>query len=175
MLRLAVSVKLGKVSASTILRRFGNTNHKNKLFYAVVELGKAVRTIFLLRYIDEVELRRMISAATNKSEEFNAFLSWVFFGNMGVIEENVRHEQQKLVRYQHLVANLVIFHNVEQMTRVVSDLQASGTEITREMLAGLAPYRTAHINRFGDYTIDVGQDVPTPEFERKILPPAPPK
>jgi hypothetical protein len=30
----------------------------------------------------------------------------------GVIAENLRHEQRKIIKYNHLVANLVILHNV---------------------------------------------------------------
>ncbi|MGD3835020.1 Tn3 family transposase, partial [Xanthomonas citri pv. citri] len=74
MLRVAISIKLGKITASTILRRLGTYSRKNKLYWAFRELGKAVRTLFLLRYIDDVEVRKTIHAATNKSEEFNGFV-----------------------------------------------------------------------------------------------------
>lgn len=47
------------------------------------------------------------------------------------------------------------------MTRVLQELRDEGVEITLEILAGLAPFRMAHINRFGDYTLD---------FRRKIGP-----
>lgn len=73
MLRVAISIKLGKITASTILRRLGAYSRKNKLYFAFRELGKVVRTIFLLRYIDKIELRQTINSATNKSEEFNGF------------------------------------------------------------------------------------------------------
>jgi hypothetical protein len=114
-------------------------------------------------------MRKMINAATNKSEEFNAFIKWVFFGNEGVIEENVRHEQQKLIRYNHIVANLVITHNVEQMTRILSDLRREGMEITPEMLSGLAPYRNGHINRYGDYDVDTSREAKPVDFTMRIL------
>ncbi|WP_040234258.1 Tn3 family transposase, partial [Xanthomonas citri] len=68
---------------------------------------------------------------------------------------NVQHEQRKIVRYNQLVANLVILHNVEQMTRVLAELRDEGSNISPEVLAGLSPYRTSHINRFGDYTLDL--------------------
>ncbi|WP_241235341.1 transposase, partial [Xanthomonas euvesicatoria] len=42
-----------------------------------------VRTLFLLHYIDDVEVRKTIHAATNKSEEFNGFVKWAFFGGEG--------------------------------------------------------------------------------------------
>ena len=37
------------------------------------ELGRAVRTGFLLRYLGLTELRRAIGAATNKSELFSRY------------------------------------------------------------------------------------------------------
>ena len=169
MLRVAVSIKLGKITASTILRRLGTYSRKNKLYWAFRELGKVVRTRFLLRYIDDVEVRRTINAATNKSEEFNGFVNWAFFGGEGIIAENVLHEQRKIVRYNQLVANLVILHNVEQMTRVLSALGEEGQTINAEVLAGLSPYRTSHINRFGDYTLDLKRRVQPVDFSRRIL------
>ena len=53
-----------------MLRRLGSYSRKNKLYFALRELGRVVRTMFLLRYVAEVELRRTILAATNKSERF---------------------------------------------------------------------------------------------------------
>lgn len=78
----------------------------------------------------------MIHAETNKSEQFNAFAHWSFFGQQGEIAENMRHEQRKLIKYNHLVANMVILYNVHEMTRVLSALREEGVEITLEILAG---------------------------------------
>src|SRR3546814_19597519 len=80
-LRVAISIKVGKITASTILRRLGTYSRKNKLYWAFRELGKAVRTLFLLRYIDDFEVRKTIHAATNKSEEFNGLVKWAFLGS----------------------------------------------------------------------------------------------
>jgi len=157
MLRVAVSIKLGKITASTILRRLGTQSRKNKLYFATKELGKAVRTLFLLKYIDDGDVRKMIGAATNKSEQFNAFVKWIFFGNDRVIAENVAYEQQKLVKYSHVVANLVMLHTLDGMTRVLWDLRAEGHAIDEELLRGLSPYRNGHINRFGDYRLDLSR------------------
>lgn len=169
MLRVAVSIKKGHITASTILRRLGTYSRKNKLYFAFRELGKAIRTMFLLRYINEIELRKTIQSATNKSEEFNGFTKWLFFGGEGIIAENIRHEQRKIVKYNQLVANMVILHNVENMTRILKTLAGEGQTITREILAGLSPYRTAHINRFGDYTLDLDRQVEPLNFDTKIL------
>lgn len=169
MLRIALSIKAGKITPSTILRRLGTASRKNKLYFAFRELGRVVRTEFLLKYIGDVELRKTINAATNKSEEFNQFIKWLFFGNQGVIAENVRHEQRKVVKYNQLVANLAILHNVEAMTGALKKMQEEGVPINEEILAGLAPYRTEHINRYGDYTLNLDQKVPPMNYKIRIL------
>ena len=154
MLRVAISIKLGKISPSTILRRLGTHSRKNKLYFAFRELGKVIRTIFLLKYIQDPELRRTISAATNKNEQFNDFAKWSFFGNNSVIESNVTIEQQKIVKYNHLVANMLILHNVEMLTRVLSEMSREGIPITEEVIRATSPYRRSHLRRYGDYHLD---------------------
>ncbi|WP_432262773.1 Tn3 family transposase [Cupriavidus sp. TMH.W2] len=169
MLRIALSIRNGKITPSTILKRLGTASRKNKLYFAFRELGRVVRTSFLLEYIGDVELRKVIQSSTNKSEEFNQFIKWLFFGGEGIIAENVRHEQRKIVKYNQLVANLVILHNVESMTRTLKAFQGEGLSITEEVLAGLAPYRTEHINRFGDYTLNLGRKVPPMDYKLRII------
>ena len=169
MLRIVLSIKAGKITPSTILRRLGTANRKNKLYFAFRELGRVIRTVFLLDYIGDIETRKTIQSATTKSEEFNQFIQWLFFGGEGIIAENVRHEQRKVVKYNQLVANLVILHNVEAMTRVLKEFQEEGLPIDEGILAGLAPYRTGHINRFGDYTLDLARKVPPMNYQIKLL------
>ncbi|WMS87889.1 Tn3 family transposase [Pleionea litopenaei] len=168
MLRVAISIKTGKITASTILKRLGTYSRKNKLYFAFRELGRAVRTNFLLKFIGDIELRHTINAATNKSEEFNGFTKWLFFGGEGMIAENLRYEQRKIIKYNQLVANLVILYNVDEMTKILNQLKQEGYEITDAILAGLSPYRTNHINRFGDYTLDLKRKVAPMNYKIKI-------
>jgi len=158
-LRYVVSIKLGKISPSTILRRFHSNSKKNRVYHALHEIGKAYRTIFLLKYIEDPQLRVTINAATNKSEAFNNFIKWVFFANKGIIDQSVRNEQQKLILYNHLVANMIMYHNAQEMQRVIAELAQEGWEISPEMIGGQAPYRMAHINLHGNHDVDVERPV----------------
>jgi TnpA family transposase len=80
MLRVVVSIKAGKLLPSTILRRLGSYSRHNRLYQAFQELGLVVRTEFLLRYLSDIDLRRVIQVAMNKSERFNQFTQWAAFG-----------------------------------------------------------------------------------------------
>ena len=158
MLRIVLSIKKGKITPSTILRRLNSQSRKNKLYFAFRELGRAVRTIFLMDYVHDVELRKVIFAATNKSEEFNQFADWAAFANK-TIPENMRHEQSKIIKYNHLVANMIMLYNVDGMTRVFNDLAKEEYEITEELIDAFAPYRTEHINRFGSYSKHLNREL----------------
>ncbi len=170
MLRVAVSIKTGKLLASTILRKLGTYSRKNRLYLAFRELGRVVRTVFLLTYITDVELRREILGALNKSEGFNNFAQWVSFGGHGVIAENDRDEQRKLIKYNHLVANCLIFHNVFAMTQVLHELAKEGFTIGDDTLRSLSPYIRERINRFGDYRLDMRRETPMLNYHLSILP-----
>ena len=155
MLRVALSIKDGKITPSTILKKLGTYSRKNKLYQAFRELGRVIRTAYLMKYIKDVELRSTIQAATNKSEAFNGFAKWIAFGNDGIIRENSREEQRKIIKYNHLVANCLIFYNTCMLTHIIEDLINEGYVIEKETLASLSPYITHHINRFGKYKLDL--------------------
>lgn|GEM_PF-1668570 len=84
--------------------------------------------------------------------------------------QNNREEQRKIIRYNHLVANLVVFYNVVSMTRVLQGLIDEGYSVTPEVIARLSPYKTEHINRFGHYELRFNQ-MPQPMTEDLRLSP----
>ena len=157
MLRVAVSIKLGVITSSSILRRLGTHSRKNPLYFAFRELGKVIRTLFMLEYVDDLEVRKMIQAATNRARAIQSIRE------VGVLRWRGHHRREHPARtkqvgeVRHLVANLIILHNVNEMTRVIGELQQEGMTFTDEVLGGLSPYRMGHINRFGDYTVDVSR------------------
>ena len=60
----------------------------------------------------------------------------------------------KIIKYGHLVANILIFMNVHDQSKIMNELIREGHVITREQVACLAPYRKSNINRFGAYFLD---------------------
>jgi TnpA family transposase len=152
MLQVAQSIRAGRISPSIVLRKLGTASRKNKLYYAFRELGQVIRTISLLEYISDHELRRIIQSAQNKCEGFNNFAQCVYFGS-NTIEDNVRENQLKIIKYNHLIANLLIFHNCHTITQAFKELEAEGFQLTPELVAAFSPYRTHHTNRFGMYEL----------------------
>jgi Resolvase, N terminal domain/Tn3 transposase DDE domain len=54
----------------------------------------------------------------------------------------------------HLVANLLIFHNVVTMSKALERLIAEGCAVDVDLIACSSPYLTGHLNRFGRYELN---------------------
>jgi TnpA family transposase len=153
--RVVLSISTGKISSSVLLRKLGNYSRKNRLYKAFRELGRVVRTVFLLEYISDAKLRRQIQAATNKVESYNGFSKWFCFGGEGIIANNDPEEQEKIIKYNTLVANAVIFQNTVDLTEILQQLKREGYLIDPGDIKAISPYLTEHIKRFGDYWLDM--------------------
>ncbi len=170
LLQVALSIKAGTISSAQLLRRLGSYSRRNRLYQAFRELGRVVRTIFLLEFLNDAKLREQITATTNKVEAYNGFAKWLNFGGEGVIDTIDAVEQEKHLKYNHLVANAAAIQNVIDLTRAVRDLQADGYFVRRKDLAQLSPYQTRRLKRFGDYTLSMGSLEP---FDTDLVVPFP--
>jgi hypothetical protein len=76
------------------------------------------------------------------------------FGGGALASEGVWNEQRKFIKYNHLVANLLIYHNVVTMTKALERLAIDGHTFDDELASSVSPYQTEHINRFGRYALN---------------------
>ena len=97
---------------------------------------------------------------------FNKYAQWVSFGSAGLATAAERDEQRKMVKYDYLVANLLIFHTAVSTTQALEQIAAGGkgAAITPEALAGTSPYLNEHLNRFGSYELDLSKLPAPPPF-----------
>ena len=160
LMQVAISIHSGRVVPSILLRKLGNDSVKNRLYRAFKALGTATRTLYLLRYIADESLRVAVTATTNKSESYNGFSKLLAFGGE-VIAQNDLIEQEKVIKYGHVLANAVILWNAVHQTRIIRKLRQNGMKITKEQVAYLSPYTLAHIKRFGDYWLEF-DSIPEP-------------
>lgn len=63
---------------------------------------------------------------------------------------------------------MVIFHNVEAMSRTLKELKHEGCEITEEILSHLSPYIQS-ANLLGDYRLDTSKQVRSLDFSIQPL------
>ena len=95
MVKYATALRLGTAETEAILRRFTRNNLQHPTYKALAELGKAIKTIFLCRYLQSEALRREIHEGLNVVENWNSANGFIFFGKGGEFATN-RHEDQEV-------------------------------------------------------------------------------
>ncbi|MDT5275616.1 MAG: hypothetical protein QOG95_2548 [Mycobacterium sp.] len=156
LMRTAISIREGRISSVTLLRRLGHDSRKNRLYRAFRELGRALRTIVLLRFLSDPGLRETITAITNRVEAFHGFADWLAFGaEDGVIAHNDPVYQEKLIKFTQLLANCAIYSTAVDITATSNTLAAEGHPTDPVDLATVTPYITHTVRRFGDWHLDL--------------------
>jgi TnpA family transposase len=170
-MQVVISIKQGKISSSALLKKFGSYSKQNRLYLAIRELGNVIRRFFLLEYISDIDVREEITAQTNKVESYNEFSGWISFGSRhAIVASNDPEEHEKAVKYNDIIANAVMLQNVIDMSMIVKDLAAKGYPVKRSALRQMSPYLTDHINRSGEYVVDL--NIATEDIESAMDLPA---
>lgn len=161
-LRVVLAIQAGRISASWILARLNSYSRRNRLYLAFQELGRVVRTEYLIRWIQLDELRSAVTSGANKVETFHEFSGHLRFGTDGTLRTNDPDEQEKAIVYNELVANAVMLQTMTDQTRALHDLSDEGHDVDPQDLAYLSPYVTRHLKRFGEYpTHHVAESLPS--------------
>lgn len=150
-LRLVTSIKQGTVTASLMLRKLSSYPRQNGLAVALRELGRIERTLFILDWLQSVELRRRVNAGLNKGEARNALARAVFFNRLGEIRDRSFEQQRYRASGLNLVTAAIVLWNTVYLERVTAALQGRGQEVDTALLRYLSPLGWEHINLTGDY------------------------
>jgi TnpA family transposase len=151
-LRFVLTIKSRKTTASQLLKRLTSYSKHHKLYTAIKEFGKIIKTDFLLTYIDDVELRQQIEKQLNKVEASNKFSKAVFFGNNAEFTFASQEEQNIANNCKRLIQNAVILWNYLYINKKLQDAksQTQKDEII-QAVKNSSMVHWGHINFYGTY------------------------
>lgn len=151
-MRLVSSIESGTVTASLMLQKLASYPRQNSLAVALRELGRVERTLFILEWLQDVDLRRRVQAGLNKGEARNALARAVFFNQLGEVRDRNIQQQQHRASGLNLVTAAIIRWNTVYLKKAVEALREQGEVIDDEILKYLSPLGWEHINLTGDYS-----------------------
>ena len=94
LLRLAGSLKLGLVQAGGLMRTLQTHDRPTPLARALEELGRIIKTLYMLRYIDDEAYRRRILTQLNRGEGRHELARIIFHGKRGELRQRCREGQE---------------------------------------------------------------------------------
>jgi TnpA family transposase len=156
MVKFATALRLGTADAESILRRFTRTSVQHPTYAALVELGKAVKTLWLCAYLRDLAVRREVHEGLQVIENWNGANTFIYYGKGGEIATNRRDDQELAVHCIALVQNALVFVNTLMIQRVLAE-QDWMRRMTPEDLRGLTPLIYAHVNPYGVFRLDLSE------------------
>ncbi|SUY45065.1 TnpA, transposase (3' segment) [Clostridium putrefaciens] len=152
-LKLAYSIKQGKVSASLIMSKLGSYARQNSLAKALSEIGKTEKTIFILDYLSDENFRRKIHTGLNKGEATNALARALFFGKHGMLHEKDIQAQIQRATALSIIINSITLWNTLYLPKVIDKLKEK-EEINESFIKHISPLGLEHVNFVGQYNFD---------------------
>ncbi|MDP9095536.1 MAG: Tn3 family transposase, partial [Pseudomonadota bacterium] len=151
LLRLAGSLKLGRVQAGGLIRTLQTNDRPTKLARALEQWGRVVKSLYLLSYIDNESYRRRILVQLNRGEGRHQLARAVFHGKRGELRQRYREGQEDQLGALGLVVNVIVLWNTLYTDAALAQLRAEGHQVREEDVARLSPLGFEHINMLGRY------------------------
>ena len=150
-LRLVVTIKLKQATASDIFRRLNSYSKQNPLYTALKVFGRSIKTLFTLRYIDDVALRMAIEAQLNQVELANRFTRAVAVGNPREFAYAHQEDQQVAEGCHRLIKNAIICWNYLYLEMRLRSSDPAQRKVLLLAVKTHSPMSWAHINLLGEY------------------------
>lgn len=152
--RLVTSLKAGTVLPSAMLKRLSAFQRQNHLDFALQELGRIERTLFMLDWLESPQLRQLCQAGLNKSEQRHALAQVICTFKQGRIADRGPDAQQFRASGLNLVIAAIVYWNSTYLADAIDHLQHLHHGGPAEWLAHTSPLTWEHIGFSGDFLWD---------------------
>ncbi len=156
LVRVAASLRNRTTPAHVVLDRLAASS-SDRLAKALTMLGRVVKTIHLLRYAHDAQLRTRIRKQLNRGESRHALARRLFFANQGAFRKGDREEIMNKVTALSVLSNAVLVWNSVRFAEIVDGLEGTtGDAVQLADLARVSPLASAHVIPSGTYRFPKG-------------------
>ena len=149
--RILASLANKNSSQSTIVRKLSSFSKKNKTLKALIELDKIILSIYMLKYINSIDMRRSVHRVLNRGEAFHQLRSALF----QVSGKKILGKSEKALEVSNqcnrLLTCCIIYYNATLLSELLRQAEAKGDQSLCEKIKRLSPVAWQHISFLGNF------------------------
>jgi TnpA family transposase len=154
MIRVALSLKQRTAPAHVVVQRLTNSFPSDRLSKAFTNLGRIIKTQYILRYLTDLELRQTVQLQLNKGEYRHKLPRRIFFADQGEFTTGDYEEIMNKASCLSLVSNAILYWNTIKINDIVENLRAQGEDIDKDTLSHISLLPFKHVVPNGTYFIE---------------------
>ena len=154
MAQFYASLEMGHITASVALKRLAGFKATNRFYRANRDLGRLLKTEFILQFMTAPLLRQRIRRGLLKIEQLHALARDVCYGKRGRINAHELHDQMNSCSCLTLILAGIIYWQAKEISRVVSECHPEENDIDVSLLEHVSPIEWDNVVLYGEYVID---------------------
>lgn len=154
MIHVAISLKKRTAPAHVVIQRLTNSYPSDRLSKAFTNLGRIIKTKYILRYLTDLQLRRIVQLQLNKGEYRHKLPRRIFFADQGEFTTGDYEEIMNKSSCLSLVSNAILYWNTIKINGIVESLRQQGNDIEDETLSHISLLPFKHVVPNGTYFSD---------------------
>ena len=141
----------GHTTESAALQRLNRFPNSNRFHAANRELGRVLKTEFILKYMSKPELRIRVRRGLLRVEQLHAMARVVYYGQLGRISAREVYDQMKTCSCLTLILAGIIYWQAREITRLTT---APEFPFDPELIRHVSPIEWKNVILYGEIKID---------------------
>ena len=141
----------GHATASAALQRLNRFQASNRFYAANRELGRALKTEFVLQYMSEPQLRAKVRRGLLKVEQLHALARAVYYGQRGRISAREVYDQVNACSCLTLILACIVYWQAREISRMAA---APDFPFDPDLLRHVSPIEWKNVVLYGEIKID---------------------
>ena len=150
-LRFIATIKLKEATASQLFKRLSSYSKHHPLYTAIKAFGQIIKSIFILKFIDDLKLRQAITRQLNISELTNKFSKAVFCGGNQEFNYETKEEQIIVESCKRLIKNAIICWNYLYLSQLLADADEDKKGELLNIIKNGSVQVWKHVNFHGEF------------------------
>lgn len=155
---IVMAILSKETSVSVITRKLCSNELKGKTKRALWELNNILRSIYLLRYIDDLDLRRFVRAAINRIEAYHLLRKNIGEANGSNIRGGSDVEVAIWNECARLVANVIMYYNASLLSQLMNIKEQKEDKEGARFIQYLSPIASQHFNFGGRFEFNKSRE-----------------